>query len=66
LVLAEALGMCPLQAHCHLGFGQLYAKSGRMLQARAELTTAIDLYRAMEMIYWLPQAEAALTGVEGL
>ena len=29
-------------------------------QARAALTTAIDLYRAMDMTFWLPQAEAAL------
>jgi hypothetical protein len=29
-------------------------------QARAELATAIALYRDMEMALWLPQAEAAL------
>jgi class 3 adenylate cyclase len=29
LALAEALGMRPLQAHCHLGLGTLYAKIGR-------------------------------------
>jgi hypothetical protein len=29
------------------------------------LATAIALYRAMEMTFWLPQAEAALTAVEG-
>ena len=60
LTLAEALGMRPLQAHCHRGLGTLYAKTGRREQARAELSTAIDLYRAMEMTFWLPQAEAAL------
>ena len=61
LALAEELGMRPLQAHCHLGLGTLYAKIGRPEQARAELSTAIELYRAMEMTFWLPQAEAALT-----
>jgi tetratricopeptide (TPR) repeat protein len=60
LVLAEALGMRPLQAHCHFGLGTLYTKIGRREQARAELSAAIDLYRAMEMTFWLPQAEAAL------
>ena len=60
LALAEELGMRPLQAHCHLGLGTLYAKIGRREQARAELSAAIDLYRAMEMTFWLPQAEAAL------
>ena len=57
--------MCPLQAHCHLDFGTLYAKIGRREQARTELSTAIDLYRAMEMTFWLPQAEAAIVQVEG-
>jgi len=33
-------------------------------QARAELFTAIVLYRAMGMNFWLPQAEAALAQVE--
>ena len=33
---------------------------GQWEQARAALTTAIELYRAMEMTFWLPQAEAAL------
>jgi tetratricopeptide (TPR) repeat protein len=61
LTLAEALGMRPLQAHCHLGLGILYGKLGQRQQARAHLSTAIELYRAMEMTFWLPQVEAALT-----
>jgi tetratricopeptide (TPR) repeat protein len=65
LALAEALGMRPLQAHCHLGLGALYAATGQREQARAALSTAIDLYRAMEMTFWLPQTEAALAQVEG-
>ena len=32
-------------------------------QARTELTTAIVLYRAMDMTFWLPQVEAALAQV---
>ena len=28
--------------------------------ARAALSTAIEMYRAMDMTFWLPQAEAAL------
>jgi class 3 adenylate cyclase/tetratricopeptide (TPR) repeat protein len=65
LALAEALGMRPLQAHCHRGLGTLYAKTGQREQARAELTAAIALYRAMDMTFWLPQAEATLGQVEG-
>jgi tetratricopeptide (TPR) repeat protein len=65
IALAEELGMRPLIAHCRLGLGILYTKMGRQEQARAELSTAIELYRAMEMTFWLPQAESALAQVEG-
>jgi tetratricopeptide (TPR) repeat protein len=65
LALAEELGMRPLQAHCYHGLGRLYHQTGRAAQARAALTTAIDLYRAMDMTLWLPQAEAVLAQVEG-
>jgi hypothetical protein len=47
-------------AHGHRGRGLLYAKLGRREQARVDLSAAIVLYRAMEMTFWLPQAEAAL------
>jgi len=65
LALADELGMRPLVAHCHHGLGRLYGQTGRGEQARAVLATAIDLYRAMDMTFWLPQAEAALAQVEG-
>jgi predicted ATPase/class 3 adenylate cyclase len=64
LALAEALGMRPLEAHCHCDLGTLCARTGQAEQARAELSTAIALYRAMDMAFWLPQAEAALAQVE--
>ena len=65
LALASELGMRPLQAHCHRGLGTLYAKMGQQEQARSELSTAIALYRAMEITFWLPQVEVALAQVEG-
>jgi tetratricopeptide (TPR) repeat protein len=65
LALAQKLGMRPLQAHCRLGIGSLHAKIGRQEEARAALSTAIELYRAMEMTFWLPRAEATLTQVRG-
>ena len=65
LALADELGMRPLQAHCHLGLGTLYATTDQREQARAELSAAIDLYRAMDMTFWLPQTEATLAQVEG-
>jgi Flp pilus assembly protein TadD len=64
LALAEALGMRPLQAHCHRGLGTLYAKIGQREQAREELSTAIELYRGMDMTFWLPQVEAALAQMQ--
>jgi hypothetical protein len=57
--------MRPLQAHCHHGLGRLYHQTGRATQARTALAAAIDLYRAMDMTLWLPQAEDALARVEG-
>jgi class 3 adenylate cyclase/tetratricopeptide (TPR) repeat protein len=64
LVLAEELGMRPLAAHCHRGLGTLYAATGQREQARTVLSTAIALYRAMDMTFWLPQAEATLAEVQ--
>jgi tetratricopeptide (TPR) repeat protein len=64
LALAEELGMRPLQAHCHHGLGTLYAKTGQAEQARAALSAALDLYRTMDMTFWLPQTEAALAQTE--
>ena len=41
----------------------LYAATGQREQARAALSTAIELYRAMEMTFWLPETEAVLAQV---
>jgi tetratricopeptide (TPR) repeat protein len=65
LTLAQELGMRPLQAHCHFGLGTLYASIGRYERARIELSTAFELYRAMDMTFWLPQVEAALVRAGG-
>jgi tetratricopeptide (TPR) repeat protein len=67
LTLAEELGMRPLQAHCHRDFGKLYTNIGQRERARTALATAIDLYRSLDMTFWLPQTEAALAriGLEG-
>jgi hypothetical protein len=63
LALADALGMRPLQSHCHRGLGTLYATTGQQQRARAELSTAIEMYRTMDMPLWLPQDEAALAQI---
>ena len=38
---------------------------GTAREARTDLSAAIELYRAMQMTFWLPQAEAALGQAEG-
>jgi tetratricopeptide (TPR) repeat protein len=60
LALASELGMRPLVAHCHLGLGKLYRRTGKREQAHEHLTTATRMYREMGMTYWLEQAEAEL------
>jgi tetratricopeptide (TPR) repeat protein len=64
LTLASELGMRPLQAHCHRGLGTLYLQAGPSEQAHTELSMAIEMYRDMEMTFWLPETEAALAQVE--
>jgi hypothetical protein len=56
--------MRPLQAHCHRGLGTLYVVTGQQEQARAELATAIEMYQAMKMTFWIPETEAALMQVD--
>jgi tetratricopeptide (TPR) repeat protein len=65
LALAQERGMHPLAAHCHRDLGTLYANIGQREQARTALATAVEMYRAMDMAFWLPQAETALVQVEG-
>jgi tetratricopeptide (TPR) repeat protein len=60
LALAEEQRMRPLAAHCRLGRGTLYQRLGCEDQAQAELTSAAESYRAMEMTSWRQKAEAAL------
>jgi class 3 adenylate cyclase/tetratricopeptide (TPR) repeat protein len=56
LVLAGLHGMRPLVAHCHLGLGRLYRRTGKLEDARDNLTTATTMYREMEMDFWLKQS----------
>jgi class 3 adenylate cyclase/tetratricopeptide (TPR) repeat protein len=57
LALAESFEMRPLVAHCHLGLGTLYRRTGQNQQAREHLTTATKMYREMRMDSWLERAE---------
>jgi tetratricopeptide (TPR) repeat protein len=64
LTLAEAIGMRPLVPHCYRGLGTLYAAIGQHELARTALSTALTLYRDMDMLLWVSQTEAALAQVE--
>ncbi len=57
MALADEVGMRPLQAHCHVGLGKLYRRTGKREQAQEHLTTATTMYREMDMRFWLEQAE---------
>ena len=57
LVAARELGLRPLEALSHLGLGRL---AGGAAQGKEPLTRALGLLRAMDMRYWLAQAEALL------
>ena len=59
LARADELGMRPLVAHCHLGLGKLYRRTGDRAKAGEHLATATTMYREMDMGFWLEQAEAA-------
>ena len=47
-------------AHCHLGLGKLYRRTGKQQEAQEHLATATTMYREMGMTYWLEQAEAEM------
>jgi tetratricopeptide (TPR) repeat protein len=58
--LAHELGMRPLVAHCHLGLGKLYRRTGQSEQAQEHLATATTMCREMGMTYWLEKAETEM------
>jgi DNA-binding SARP family transcriptional activator len=64
LALARAEAMRPLEGHCQLGLGRLYARVGRP-EARRALTDAAALFEALGMGHWLGQARAVLATLQG-
>jgi tetratricopeptide (TPR) repeat protein len=57
---AKARGMRPLLAHCHFSLANLYHQHGQPTQADAERSTALTLYRSMDMAFWLSRIDSAL------
>jgi len=60
LALAEDRGMRPLVAHCHLGLGKLYQRTGDRSHAEEHLTAAIALFREMDMRSWWEESTTEL------
>jgi tetratricopeptide (TPR) repeat protein len=60
LALANECGMRPLIAHCHLGVGKLYGSIGKREKASEHIATAANMYREMDMQFWLPLAETEM------
>jgi tetratricopeptide (TPR) repeat protein len=58
IALATELEMRPLVAHCHLGLGTLYRRSGDRAKAAKHLMSATAMYREMDMGFWLARAES--------
>jgi hypothetical protein len=50
--------MRSLVAHSHLGLSKLYRRTGQPERARESLTKAMTMYGAMDMGFWVKQAEA--------
>jgi class 3 adenylate cyclase/tetratricopeptide (TPR) repeat protein len=64
LTAAEALGMRPLAARCHLDLGELHRQTGRAEAARAELLAAADLFRSLGMDFWSTRVDTQLAIVK--
>ena len=62
MALANELRMRPLVAHCHVGLGKLYRRTGNYEKAKTHLTNGVAMMREMEMGLWLEKAEAELKG----
>jgi Tetratricopeptide repeat len=58
LARADELGMRPLVAHCHLGLGKLYRRTGDGARAETQLVAALTMYRELGVDAWVAQAEA--------
>jgi tetratricopeptide (TPR) repeat protein len=57
ITLASELDMRPLVAHCHVGLGTLYRRTGDPERAQEHLSTARAMYGEMGMTSWLEKIE---------
>jgi tetratricopeptide (TPR) repeat protein len=59
MAIGRDLEMRPLLARCHWGLGELYLRIGDGSTAREQLHAAINMFRQMDMKFWLEKAESA-------
>ena len=54
---ATALEMRLLVAHCHLDLARLHRRAEDSVSARAHLSTALAMYREIDMPFWIAETE---------
>jgi DNA-binding SARP family transcriptional activator len=59
--LSDRCGMRPFVAHCHLGLGKLYVRTGRRAESREHLARAAAMYGEMDMTLWSARVDAHLS-----
>ena len=60
LARANELEMRPLQAHCHLGLGKPFDRTGDRAKAVEHLTLTATMYCEMDTDFWLEKVKAEL------
>jgi len=60
IALADGIALRPLVAHCHVGLGKLYRRTGDLQRGKEHLTNGVAMMREMEMGLWLERAETEL------
>lgn len=61
MTLGEKLQMRAEQAHCQFDFARIQAQAGNLPEARDNLGASVNLYRELDMPFWLDRAEKTLT-----
>ncbi len=63
--LARELEMRPLEARCQLALGSLLREQASYGEAEASLRSCADIFRSLEMPFWLARAEAEMKQLRG-
>jgi tetratricopeptide (TPR) repeat protein len=64
--LAKMRGMRPLIAHCHLGLGKIYQRTGEAEYAIEHLAAARTMYRELDMGSWFDPGEVGVSNLSDL